>query len=97
MQQSHQNAFEHNSLQNVPTAIWVGKATVWMNNPVNTRFDNLVFYKNTFDRGTAAITGSKAQDIATASISSWRSANTWIGFESMTQDLDKLPAATIVK
>lgn len=92
-----QDVFEHNTFANVPTAIWAGKATAWMNKPVNTKFNNLVFYKNTFDRGAATSTGSKALDIAAATTSSWRSANTWIGFEAATKDSDKLPVAVTHK
>lgn len=87
----NQNVFEHNNFANVPTVIWAGKATPWLNNPVNTRFNNLVFYKNSFKRGNAAFAGSKALDMAAASTSSWRSANTWNGFEASTKDVDKVP------
>lgn len=93
----NQNVFEHNTLTNVPTAIWAGKATAWFNNPVNTRFNNLVFYKNTFNRGTAVALGTKAQDISAANFLNWRSANNWIGFETSTKDLNKLPAITVNK
>jgi hypothetical protein len=93
----NQNVFEHNTFTNVPTAIWVGKATAWMNNPVNTRFNNLILYKNIFNRGMAAVAASKAMDIPSGTTSSWRFSNTWTGFETGAKDNDKLPSATVIK
>jgi hypothetical protein len=91
----NQNVFEHNTFANVPTALWVGKATAWMNNPVKTRFNNLILYKNTFNRGIAASAASKAMDIPSGTGSTWRFGNTWNGFETGAKDNDKLPAATL--
>lgn len=92
-----QNVYEHNTVVNVPTAIWVGKATAWFNKPVNTQFKNLVFYKNTFNRGATAFTGSKALDILAAGTSIWRSANVWSGFKAGANDSDKSSVSTIIK
>lgn len=93
----NQNVFEHNTFTHVPTALWVGKATAWMNNPVNTRLSNLIFYKNKFNRGTASLTASKALDIPSGTTSTWRSGNTWQGFETGAKDRDKLPASTVIQ
>jgi len=93
----NQNVFEHNIWTNLPTALWVGKATAWFNNPVKTRFDSAVFYTNTFNRGSVALTGSKAQDVAANNLTGWRAGNLWPGFETSTEDVDQLPGATVKK
>jgi len=87
-----QDVFEYNTIAGMPIAIRVGKATAWFDNPVNTKFNNVVFYKNTFDCGKASSDGSKALNLSTGNISIWRSSNTWSGFESSVTDSDNLPA-----
>lgn len=76
------NTFEHNTFSNVPVAVWLGKPRVYLNNPVNTIWSNLNFYRNTFNRGTAAFAGSKAFVVAPSNTSLRTSANVWQGFET---------------
>ena len=89
-----QDVLEHNTFLHVPTGVWAGKATAWMNNPANTRFNNLIFYKNLFNRDKATPTGSKAFDVSAGHTSTWSSANIWLGFENNAHNSGTLPLTT---
>jgi hypothetical protein len=91
-----QNNFAHNSFTNVPTAVWQHRAYSFSNAAVNTNFSNINLYKNTFNRGSATFSGSKAIDLLGSTTSFWRATDTWSNFETSTTDPDTAAVAALV-
>lgn len=89
----HQVTFEHNTITGVPTLLWAGRDTQ-SNKPMVTRFRNLQFYGNTFERGTSAVTGSKALELSGVTPTLWSAANKWIGFRNPLPDGSIPPVMT---
>jgi hypothetical protein len=87
-----QDVFEHNAIADAPVAFWVGRPRAHLKNAVNTRFGDVVLYKNDFRRGGAAFAGSKALEITGTGTSQWRAGNSWAGFEAGAEDPREPPA-----
>jgi hypothetical protein len=79
-------------IADAPVAFWVGRPRANLKNAVNTRFGDVVLYKNDFRRGGAALAGSKALEITGTSTSQWRAGNSWAGFEAGAGDPPEPPA-----
>lgn len=92
-----QNVFEHNTMTNVPVAISTQFAPRFnQDTAVGTVFRNLVFYKNTFDRGGAALSGSSSVSLKGQTTSFWGSRNRFTGFEANGTGMPDVDAAAAI-
>lgn len=88
-----QDVFEHNTVADAPVAVRVGRFRSYLNNPVNTRFKDVVLYANDFRQGGAGPKPSPAFEVTGSTASFRRVGNTWAGFEAGSDDREAPPEA----